>query len=136
MFNLYSTGRSPFSEIASFLAERYGISKEGIKPPLMELLIDDAVTIELQEEGPSVYVVGTVVESTLINEDKEALALLKAASSHLGMTEGTLAWDDVKKRIIFWLEVTSYTRETEFNNHFEKFLNHLDTWIILIANEN
>ncbi|MFI0347484.1 MAG: type III secretion system chaperone [Chthoniobacterales bacterium] len=133
MFNPYSINRSPFTEIASFLANRYGISKEGIKAPLMELLIDEAVPVELQEEGASVYIVGTVVEPILINEDQEALTLLKLASSHLGMTEGTLAWDDLQKRIVFWLEVTSYTRETEFNAQFEKFLNHLDSWIKLAS---
>lgn len=123
---------SPFSEIALFLAERYEIPKEEIKSPLLELVIDGAISVELQEEKGSVYLIGTVVESILINKDKEALALLKLASSHLGLTEGTLAWDQSKQRIIFWLEVTPYIRETEFNFLFEQFLNHLDAWIALV----
>lgn len=132
MFTSFSKNTSPFSDIAFFLAERYGLPKDEIKSPFMELVIDGAVLIELQEERGRVYLIGTVVEDLLINGDQEALELLKLANNHLGMTEGVLAWDDLKKKIIFWLEVTPYTREAEFNQHFEKFLNHLDSWIALV----
>lgn len=123
---------SPFTELAGFLANRYQLPKEEIHSPLLELVIDNAVTLELQENGSQVYLVGVVVEPLLIHEEHEALHLLKVASSRLGLTEGTLAWDEEQKRIVFWLEVTLYTRETEFNNHLNLFLNHLDTWIRLV----
>lgn len=123
---------SSFTELAGFLANRYQLPKEEIRSPLLELVIDNAVTLELQEDGPQVYLIGVVVEPLLIHEENEALSLLKAASSRLGLTEGTLSWDEEQKRIVFWLEVTSYTRETEFNNHLNLFLNHLDTWIRLV----
>jgi hypothetical protein len=127
-----SLNNSPFSELASFLAHRYQIAEEEIHPPLLELVVDGAVTLELQEYDNQVYLVGVVIEPLLIHEDHEALHLLKKASSRLGLTEGTLSWDEEKKRIVFWLEVTNYTRDTEFNNHLNLFLNHLDTWIKLV----
>ena len=116
---------SPFIELASFLATRYQLPSEEIQPPLLELVVDNAVTLELQENGSQVYLIGVVVEPLLIHEENEALHLL-------GITEGTLSWDDEQKRIVFWLEVTPYTRENEFNNHLNLFLNHLDTWIKLV----
>ena len=132
MFISYSVNNSPFSDIAPFLAERYHLPKEEIQAPLLEFMIDGAVAIELQEEKSKVYLIGVVVEPLLVREDHEALTLLKIASSRLGMTEGVLAWDEVKKRIVFWLEVTTFTQELEFNEHFNRFLNHLDTWISLV----
>ena len=126
-----SATHASFTDIARFLAARYQFSPEEIKPPLLELVIDNAVNLELQEEEAKVYLVGIVVEPILIHDDKEALALLQTASNRLSLTEGTLAWDEEKKRIVFWLEVTAYTRETEFNLHLNLFLNHLDTWIKL-----
>lgn len=127
-----SVSNSPFTEIAGFLANRYQLPTQEIAPPLLELVIDNAVTLELEENGSHIYLVGVVVEPLLIHEEYEALQLLKVASSRLGLTEGTLSWDEEQKRIVFWLEVTSYTRETEFNNHLNLFLNHLDTWIKLV----
>lgn len=127
-----SVSNSSFAEIAGFLANRYEFAKEEIHSPLLELVIDNAVTLELQENGSQVYLIGVVVEPLLVHEDYETLHLLKAASSRLGLTEGTLSWDEEQKRIVFWLEVTSYTREAEFNSHLNLFLNHLDTWIRLV----
>ncbi len=135
MFISYSIPNSPFIKIASFLAERYHFSPEKIQSPLMDFVVDGIIPLELQEEGPNVYLIGSIVEPLLVKEDNEALSLLKSASSRLGMTEGTLAWDQIKKRIIFWLDVTSYTEQLEFNEHFERFLNHLDTWISLVPRE-
>ncbi|MBX9577286.1 MAG: type III secretion system chaperone [Chthoniobacterales bacterium] len=132
MATALSVSNSPFTELAGFLANRYQLPAEEIRPPLLELVIDSAVTLELQEEGSQIYLVGVVVEPLLIHEEYEAMYLLKVASSRLGLTEGTLSWDEEQKRIVFWLEVTSYTRETEFNNHLNLFLNHLDTWIKLV----
>lgn len=132
MFISYSIGNSPFTKIASFLVERYHLSSEKIQSPLMEFVIDGVIPLELQEEGGKVYLIGSVVEPLLVNEDNEALSLLRSASTHLGLTEGTLAWDEIKKRIIFWLDVTSYTEELEFNETLARFLNHLDTWISLV----
>ena len=132
MTPVLSVHNSPFNEIAGFLANRYQLPNEEIHPPLLELVIDNAVTLELQEESNQVYLIGVVVEPLLIHEEYEALHLLKSASNRLGLTEGTLSWDEEQKRIVFWLEVTSYTRETEFNNHLNLFLNHLDTWIRLV----
>ena len=126
-----SPNNSSFTEIALFLAERYQIPQEEIRPPLLELVIDNSVTLELQEEGSKVYLIGVVVEPLLIHEDNEALALLTTAGNRLGLTEGTLAWDEANQRIVFWLDVTAYTREAEFNLHLNLFLNHLDTWIKL-----
>ncbi|MBM3856773.1 MAG: type III secretion system chaperone [Verrucomicrobia bacterium] len=126
-----SLEQSPFTELAGFLANRYQFSTEEIRPPLLELVIDNAVTLELQGNGSRVYLVGVVVEPLLVHEDYEAFHLLKAANNRLGLTEGTLSWDEEQKRIIFWLDVTSFTREVEFNNHLNLFLNHLDTWIRL-----
>ena len=123
---------SPFTEIAPFLVERYHLLKEAIQPPLMEFVVDGAVNVELQEEGSKVYLIGVVADPLLIKGDNEALSLLRSASNRLGMTEGTLAWDEIKKRIIFWLEVTPYTQEVEFTQHFDRFLNHLDAWISLV----
>lgn len=122
---------TPFVEIATFLANRYQLPKENLQPPLLELIVDNAVTLELQESNSRIFLVGVVVEPLLVHEDNEALSLLKSGSSHLGLTEGTLAWDEEQKRIVFWLEVTSFTREVEFNNHLNLFLNHLDRWIRL-----
>jgi len=135
MFVSYSMTNSPFTEIAPFLVERYHLQKEAIQPPFMEFVVDGAVNLELQEEGSKVYLIGVVVDPLLVREDYEALSLLRSASSRLGMTEGVLAWDSIKKRVIFWLEVTSYTREVEFNEHFKQFLNHLDIWISLVPRE-
>lgn len=129
---MFSIQQSPFTELAAFLANRYQFSTEEIHPPLLELIVDNAVTLELREHGSRVYLVGVVVEPLLVHEDYEALHLLKAASNRLGLTEGVLSWDEEQKRIIFWLEVTSFTREVEFNNHLNLFLNHLDTWIRLV----
>ncbi|HLB34172.1 MAG: hypothetical protein A3F67_00645 [Verrucomicrobia bacterium RIFCSPHIGHO2_12_FULL_41_10] len=123
---------SPFNEIAGFLARRYQLSEEGIKPPLLELVIGNAVTLELLEEGAKIYLIGVVVDPLLINEDREAMELLTATNNRLGSTEGTLAWDEEKKRLIFWLEVTNYTRELEFNEHLVIFLNDLDEWLALV----
>ncbi len=127
-----SIGSSPFMELAGFLANRYQFSVDEVRLPLLELVVDNAVTLELREDGSQVYLVGVVVEPLLVHEDYEALHLLKAASSRLGLTEGTLSWDEEQKRIIFWLQVTPFTREVEFNNHLNLFLNHLDTWIRLV----
>lgn len=135
MFISYSVSNSPFSDIVPFLVQRYHLPKEEIQAPLLEFMIDGAVTIELQEEKSRVYLIGVVVEPLLIREDYEALSLLKTASSRLGMTEGVLAWDEVKKRIIFWLEVTAFTQELEFNEHLNRFLNHLDAWISLVPRD-
>jgi hypothetical protein len=132
MTNTVSFRDSPFIEIAGFLINRYKIPVEEIHPPLLELVIDNAVTLELQEQGSRVYLVGVVVEPLLVHEEYESLHLLNVANSRLGLTEGTLSWDAEQKRIVFWLEVTSYTRETEFNNHLNLFLNHLDAWIKLV----
>ncbi len=132
MSTALSVSNSSFSEIAGFLANRYQLPTEEITPPLLELVIDNSVTLELQQNDSQIYLVGVVVEPLLIHEEHEALHLLKTASSRLGLTEGTLSWDEEQKRIIFWLEVTSYIRETEFNNHLNLFLNHLDTWIRLV----
>jgi hypothetical protein len=132
MFISYSINNSPFSDIASFLIERYHLPKEEIQAPLLEFMIDGAISLELQENQSRVYIIGVVVEPLLIRDDDEALDLLKIASNHLGMSEGVLAWDEVKKRIIFWLEVTHFTQRVEFNEHFNRFLNHLDTWISLV----
>jgi hypothetical protein len=132
MATTLSASNSPFTELAGFLANRYQLPKEEINPPLLELVIDSSVTLELQESGSQVYLIGVVVEPLLVHEEYETLHLLKVASSRLGLTEGTLSWDEEQKRIIFWLEVTSYTRETEFNSHLDLFLNHLDTWIRLV----
>jgi len=132
MTSIGTVSNSPFTEIAGFLANRYQLPAQEITPPLLELVIDNAVTLELQENGSQIYLIGVVVEPLLVHEDYEALSLLKTASSRLGLTEGTLSWDEEQKRIVFWLEVTSYTRETEFNNHLNLFLNHLDTWIKLV----
>lgn len=126
------SSNSPFIELAGFLANRYQFSVKEIHPPLLELVVDNAVTLELQENSSQVYLVGVVVEPLLIHEEQEALHLLKTASNRLGLTEGTLSWDEEQKRIVFWLEVTSFTRENEFNNHLNLFLNHLDTWIKLV----
>jgi len=30
------------------------------------------------------------------------------------------------------MEVTRYTQRVEFDEHFNRFLNHLDTWISLV----
>ncbi|MBX9743165.1 MAG: type III secretion system chaperone [Chthoniobacterales bacterium] len=132
MFISYSIGNSPFHRIASFLAERYHLPSEKIQSPLMDFVIDGVIPLELQEDGSKAYLIGSVVESPLVTEDHEALSLLRSASAHLGMTEGTLAWDEEKKRIVFWLDVTSYTEQLEFNEYFNRFLNHLDTWISLV----
>jgi|GEM_PF-1660675 len=132
MLSPLSARNSPFIDLAGFLASRYQFPLEEIRPPLLELVVDNAVTLELQENDAQVYLVGVVVEPLLVHEDLEALHLLKAASNRLGLTEGTLSWDEEQKRIIFWLEVTSFTREVEFNNHLNLFLNHLDTWIRLV----
>lgn len=126
------SSNSPFTELAGFLATRYQLPKEEIHPPLLELVVDNAVTLELQENSSHVYLVGVVVEPILVHEEQEALHLLKTASSRLGLTEGTLAWDEEQRRIIFWLKVTSYNRENEFNDHLNLFLNNLDTWIKLV----
>ena len=123
---------SPFTELAGFLANRYQFPAGEIHPPLLELVVDNAVTLELQEDESRVYLVGVVVEPLLVHEDFEALHLLKTANNRLGLTEGTLSWDEEQKRIIFWLEVTSFTREVEFNDHLNLFLNHLDAWIRLV----
>lgn len=123
---------SRFTELAIFLANRYQLPIEEISSPLLELVIDNAVTLELQEHHAQVYLVGVVVEPVLVHEDYEALYLLKAASNRLGLTEGTLSWDEEQQRIVFWLEVTAFTTELEFNNHLNLFLNHLDTWIRLV----
>lgn len=135
MFISYSIPNSPFAKIASFLADRYHFSREKIQPPLMDFVVDGIIPLELQEEGSKVYLIGSVVEPLLVKEDHEALSLLHSASNRLGMTEGTLAWDEIKKRLIFWLDVTSYTEQLEFHEHFERFLNHLDTWISLVPRE-
>jgi hypothetical protein len=132
MFISYSINNSPFSDIVPFLIERYHLPKDEIQAPLLEFMIDGAVSLELQEYQSRVYLIGVVVEPLLINEDHEALALLKIASTRLGMTEGVLAWDDLKKRLVFWMEVTRYTQRVEFDEHFNRFLNHLDTWISLV----
>ncbi len=132
MFISYSMNSSPFSDIVPFLVERYHLPKEEIQAPLLEFTIDGAVGLELQEDESRVYIIGVVVEPLLIRNGEEALALLKIASTRLGMSEGVLAWDEVKKRIIFWLEVTHFTQRTEFNEHFDRFLNHLDLWISLV----
>lgn len=116
--------------------ERYHLASEKIQSPFMEFVVDGVVPLELQEEGAKVYLVGVVVEQALVTEDHEALSLLRSASVRLGMTEGTLAWDEEKKRIIFWLEVSSYTDQLEFEEHFNRFLNHLDTWISLVPRTN
>lgn len=123
---------SLFNEIAGFLARRYQLSEEGIKSPLLELVIGNAVALELLEEGAKIYLIGVVVDPLLINEDSEAMALLTTTNNRLGSTEGTLAWDEDKKRLIFWLEVTNYTRELEFNEHLVTFLNDLDEWLALV----
>lgn len=123
---------SRFTELAIFLANRYQLPIEEISSPLLELVIDNAVTLELQEHHAQVYLVGVVVETVLVHEDYEALYLLKAASNRLGLTEGTLSWDEEQQRIVFWLEVTAFTTELEFNNHLNLFLNHLDAWIRLV----
>jgi len=123
---------SPFSDIVPFLIERYHLPKDEIQAPLLEFMIDGAVSLELQEYQSRVYLIGVVVEPLLINEDYETLALLRIASTRLGMTEGVLAWDDLKKRLVFWIEVTRYTQRVEFDEHFNRFLNHLDTWISLV----
>ncbi len=135
MFISYSIASSPFTKIASFLAERYHLSGEKIQPPLMDFVVDGIIPLELQEEGSKVYLIGSVVEPLLVKEDHEAISLLRSAGTRLGMTEGTLAWDEIKKRIVFWLDVTSYAEQLEFNEHFERFLNHLDTWISLVPRE-
>lgn len=132
MFISYSINNSPFSDIVPFLIERYHLPKDEIQAPLLEFMIDGAVSLELQEYQSRVYLIGVVVEPLLINEDYETLALLKIASTRLGMTEGVLAWDDLKKRLVFWIEVTRYTQRFEFDKHFNRFLNHLDTWISLV----
>ncbi len=132
MFISYSINNSPFSDIVPFLIERYHLPKDEIQAPLLEFMIDGAVSLELQEYQSRVYLIGVVVEPLLINEDHETLALLKIASTRLGMTEGVLAWDDLKKRLVFWMEVTRYTQRVEFDEHFNRFLNHLDTWISLV----
>ncbi len=132
MFISYSLNNSPFSYIVPFLIERYQLPKEEIQAPLLEFMVDGAVSIELLEYQSKVYLIGIVVEPPLIKEDYEALSLLKIASNRLGMTEGVLAWDEVKKRLIFWLEVTGLTQRAEFDEHFNRFLNHLDTWITLV----
>lgn len=132
MFISYSINNSPFSDIAPFLIERYHLPKEEIQAPLLEFMVDGAVSIELQEYQSRVYLIGVVVEPLLIQGDNEALSLLKIAGSRLGMTEGVLAWDEIKKRLVFWLEVTRFTQRVEFNEHFNLFLNHLDTWISLV----
>ena len=132
MATTLSASNSSFSDLAGFLANRYQLPIEEIHPPLLELVIDNAVTLELQENGSHVYLVGVVVEPLLIHEEHETLHLLKAARNRLGLTEGTLSWDEEQKRIVFWLEVTPFTRETEFNNHLNLFLNNLDTWIRLV----
>lgn len=132
MFISYSMNNSPFSDIVPFLIERYHLPKDEIQAPLLEFMIDGAVSLELQEYQSRVYLIGVVVEPLLINEDYETLALLRIASTRLGMTEGVLAWDDLKKRLVFWIEVTRYTQRVEFDEHFNRFLNHLDTWISLV----
>jgi hypothetical protein len=132
MFISYSINNSPFSDIVPFLIERYNLPKEEIQAPLLEFMVDGAVSIELQEYQSRVYLIGVVVEPLLIKEDYEANSLLKIASSRLGMTDGVLAWDEVKKRLIFWLEVTHFTQKAEFDEYFNRFLNHLDTWISLV----
>lgn len=132
MFISYSIGNSPFHQIASFLVERYHLPSEKIQSPSIEFVVDGVVPLELQEEGSKVYLIGSVVEPSLVTEDHEALSLLRSASTHLGLTEGTLAWDEEKKRMIFWLDVTSYTDQLEFTDCFNRFLNHLDAWISLV----
>ena len=132
MFVPHFVTTSPFNAIAGFLAERYQIPTSEIKPPLLELVIDNSVTLELLEENGKVYLIGGVVDPLLIHEDEEAMALLKANNNALSASEGVLAWDQEKKCLIFWLEVTSYTEEVSFNEHFVRFLNDLDEWLTLV----
>lgn len=131
MFISHSANISPFTDIACFLANRYQFPEDQILPPLLELVIDNAITLELLEEDGRIYLIGVVVDPLLIHEDHEALALLQVSNPalHVG---GTLAWDEEKQRLIFWVEVTSYTREVEFNEHLVLFLNNLDEWIELV----
>ncbi len=132
MFVPHFITTSPFNEIAGFLAERYQLSLEGVKPPLLELIIDNAVTVELLEENSKVYLIGVIVDSLLIQEDREAMALLTAPTQSLHSSEGVLAWDKDHERLILWLEVTQYTREQEFNEYLVRFLNDLDAWLALV----
>jgi hypothetical protein len=123
---------SSFREIALFLAERYQLETSGLEPPVMELLIDGTLPLELREEGRHVYLIGTVLDSVLVAGKDQARKLLELASQHLGFSEGVLAWDPEQERYIFWMEVGQYTRESEFNEHLDRFLSQLLLWMKLV----